>query len=132
MIITPERLPMVVPADDVPGPRQGQWTYADYAALPEDGRHYEILDGVLYMPPSPNVWHQGSGVRFTHHLYQHVEVAGLGRVFAAPFDVELAPNVVVQPDVLVILNEHRDRITPSRIIGPPDLVIEIASPGTAG
>lgn len=123
-------VPMVTPADNVPGPGQGNWTYDDYAALPEDGQRYEIIDGVLFMAPSPNEWHQSSGVRFSHYLFVHIEDAGLGRVYAAPFDVELAPDTVVQPDALVVLNANRGKITFSRIIGAPDLVVEIASPGT--
>ncbi len=47
---------MVMPADHRPGPEQGHWTYKDYAALPDDGHRYEIVDGVLYMAPSPNEW----------------------------------------------------------------------------
>lgn len=35
-----ERLSVVVPADWVPGPQQGEWTYADYAAIAEDGHRY--------------------------------------------------------------------------------------------
>jgi Uma2 family endonuclease len=56
---------------------------------------------------------------------------GLGRVYAAPFDVRLPGGQVVQPDVVVILAEHADRITSAGIVGAPDLVVEIASPGTA-
>jgi hypothetical protein len=56
MTTTSEQMP--TPADNVPGPGQGQWTYSHYAALPDDGQRYEILDGVLYlMPPSPNDSH---------------------------------------------------------------------------
>jgi len=55
----------------------------------------------------------------------------LGRVFSGPLDVELSDNNVVQPDVLVVLKQHRDRIRKTHIIGAPDLVIEIASPSTA-
>ncbi len=33
---------------------------------------------------------------------------------------------------MVILNEHKDRITEKKLIGPPDLAVEIASPSTAG
>jgi hypothetical protein len=44
---------MVMPADHMPGPEQGHWTYKDYAALPDDGHRYDIVDGVLYMAPSP-------------------------------------------------------------------------------
>lgn len=32
--------------------------------------------------------------------------------------------------MLVILNEHLDRIASSHVIGAPDLVVEILSPGT--
>lgn len=132
MALTSDVLPTVAPASDVPGPPQGRWTYADYAALPDDGRRYELIAGVLLMTPAPNTEHQGASARFVTYLMNHVEFAGLGRVFAAPIDVELAPGTVVQPDVLVILNANLGIITPSRIVGPPDLVVEIASPGTAG
>jgi hypothetical protein len=44
-------IPAAIPANWVPGPPQGQWTYQDYAALPEDGNRYEVLQGVLYMAP---------------------------------------------------------------------------------
>src|SRR5258708_7351587 len=126
------RVPMVTAADDVPGPGQGRWTYKDYAALPDDGRRYEIVDGVLYMAPSPNEWHQTTAGRLFRYLATQIEDAGLGRVYIAPFDVELTPDTVVQPDVLVILNANHDKITLSRIIGAPDLVVEVSSPGTVG
>ena len=29
---------VVIPADWVPGPGQGEWTYEDYIKLPDDGR----------------------------------------------------------------------------------------------
>ncbi len=121
---------MVTAADRVPGPGQGRWTYKDYADLPDDGRRYEIVDGVLYTTPSPNEWHQTVVGRIFRYLSAHIEDGGLGRVYIAPLDVELAPDTVVQPDVLVILNASREKITKSRIIGAPDLVVEVASPGT--
>jgi len=124
--------PMVVRADRVPGAKQGHWTYAKYAAIPDDGKRYEVVDGVLYMTPSPNRSHQGTALLFSIHLGTHVQFAGLGRVLPAPFDVELAPGVTMQPDVIVVLNANLSIITQSHIVGAPDLVVEIASPGTAG
>jgi len=50
-----ERQTVVTPANRVRGPKQGNWTYNHYAALPDDGQRYEIVDGVLYMSPSPNI-----------------------------------------------------------------------------
>jgi Uma2 family endonuclease len=125
-------LPVVTVAVPIVGPPQGRWTYADYAALPDDGNRYEIIAGVLYTTPAPGAGHQSVSARLVTFLVTHVEFAGLGRVFAAPVDVELAPDTVVQPDIVVILSANLDRITPSRIIGAPDLVVEILSPGTAG
>jgi Uma2 family endonuclease len=125
MSTTLETLPLVLPADDVPGPPQGQWTYADYAALPDDGQRYEIVDGVLSMVPAPGTGHQSAITWFITYLTMHVQMAGLGRV-------ELAPNTVLQPDVTVVLQARQQIITPSRIVGAPDLVVEILSPGTAG
>jgi len=130
-VTTTEKLPVVIPADWVPGPTQGQCTYADYASIPEDGHRYDVVDGVLYMAPAPSMGHQGAVGRFFHYLLTHVELVGSGRVYVAPVDVELRPGDVVQPDVLVELNEHLDRLTPSRLIGAPDLVVEVASPSTA-
>ncbi len=131
MVTTPDVLPVVVPADHVAGPPQGQWTYADYAALPENGQRYEIIDGVLYMPPGPGEPHQAAITLFILHLATHVQVSGLGRVYAAPFDVDLAPGTTVQPDVIVVLQANSAIITPDKLVGAPDLVVEIASPGTA-
>lgn len=122
----------IMPADNMPGPRQGQWTYSHYLALPDDGRRYEIVDGVLYMaPPSPTGWHQSAAGTLYYYLMTHVKYAGLGNVFIAPLDVELAPHTVVQPDVVVLLNRSLEKCTSSHIRGAPDLVIEVLSPGTA-
>ncbi len=128
-----ERFSVVTPADWMLGPGQGHWTYNHYAALQDDGHRYEIVDGVLYlMSPSPSESHQSAAGWFYHYLLVHVQVAGLGRTYVAPFDVELASNIVVQPDVIVVLNAKRGKITSSRIIGAPDLVVEVSSPSTAG
>jgi Uma2 family endonuclease len=127
---TADSLPMVRRADEVPGPRQGCWTYEDYAALPDDGQRYEVIDGVLYLMPGPNTPHQGASALFTYHLLDHVQFAGLGRVFAAPLDVLLPRARPVQPDLVVVLNHKLHLISDRGIEGAPDLVVEIASPGT--
>ena len=83
MTIT-ERYSMVVPADWVPGPEQGQWTYSNYAALPDDGQRYEIVNGVLVMAPAPSPEHQSIAVRLAYYVFPHVDLAGIGRLFTAP------------------------------------------------
>ena len=123
--------PMVTPADSIQEPKQGRWTYKEYAALPDDGVRYEIVNGVLFMTPSPSGKHQDAVGEIFAYLREHVKQAGIGKVRVAPCDVELAANVVVQPDVFIVLNEHLDRIFEDRVIGAPDLVVEVTSPGTA-
>jgi hypothetical protein len=51
-------LTTTMPANWVPGPPQGSWTYDAYAALPDDGKRYEIAQGVLIMIPAPETGHQ--------------------------------------------------------------------------
>jgi Uma2 family endonuclease len=127
-----ERFSLATPADWVSGPGQGHWTYNDYAALQDDGHRYEIVDGVLYMSPSPSEPHQSAAGWLHYYLVLRVQIPGLGRTYIAPFDVELAPDTVVQPDVIVILNAGREKITPSHVVGAPDLVVEVSSPSTVG
>src|SRR3989442_3511639 len=103
-------LSVATPADWVPGPSQGSWTYDDYAALPEDEHRYEIVNGVLVMAPAPSPEHQDIVGMILHYLLIQVKFAGLGRVFPAPVDVDLGPKNVFQPDVVVVLNAHLDRI----------------------
>jgi Uma2 family endonuclease len=124
-------IPAATPADWVSGPPQGKWTYEDYAALPDDGNRYEVLDGVLYIAPSPDRWHQQASGAIFYHLYAAVQLAGLGEVYSAPFDVVLDAKNTVQPDILVVLNKHLDHIKKHGVLGSPDLAVEIASPSTA-
>src|SRR5947209_3912937 len=126
MVITKEELSVIIPADWGSGPAQGSWTYDDYAALPDDGHRYEIVNGVLVMAPAPSPEHQDIVGEIFSYLRTHVKLAGLGRVFTSPINVELEPKNVFQPDVVVILNAHLDRVAKKKIIGAPDLVVEVA------
>jgi Uma2 family endonuclease len=128
---TSERSSVVIPADWIPGPQQGSWTYSDYTALSDDGQRYEIVNGVLLMTPSPSGAHQDTVGEIFYHLRTHLRPRGLGLVRLAPFDVELSPEDVLQPDVFVVLHAHLDRVLEKKVVGAPDLVVEVASPGTA-
>jgi Uma2 family endonuclease len=118
------------PANAISGPKQGDWTYSDYCDIPDDGHRYEIIAGVLHMAPSPSGWHQKAANLISYHLTTYVYFTGLGEVYVAPFDVELEPKTVVQPDVCVLLQENIQKYVISHIIGAPDLAVEVASPST--
>jgi Uma2 family endonuclease len=119
-------------ADHIPGAKQGEWTYTTYAAIPNDGKRYEVIEGVLYLMASPNVKHQSVTQRILFYMMTHFEFKGLGRVFISPIDVELAPKYVVQPDLVVILNKNKKIIQRKKLKGSPDLLVEVASPSTGG
>ncbi len=120
----------VTPADWVPGPQQGDWTYEAYAALTADGECYEIVQGVLVMSPSFEDIHQDVIGEICAYLREQIKVKRLGRVFPAPFDVVLAPQEVYQPDVVVVLNQHLERVKTQGVMGAPDLVVEVISPSS--
>ncbi|MFQ3663813.1 MAG: Uma2 family endonuclease [Chloroflexaceae bacterium] len=129
--MTTDILPIAGPATHLPPPPGGRWTVADYERLPDDGQRYELINGDLRMAPAPTPDHQATSLRLAHYLFTCIETAGHGRVFTAPIDVELGPTTVVQPDLIVILRGGAATITAQRIVGPPDLVVEVVSPGTA-
>lgn len=125
-----DELNTVTPADWVSGPKQGDWTYEAYAALTDDGECYEIVQGVLVMSPSPEDIHQDATGEIFAYLREQVKLKHLGRVFVSPFDVVLSPQMVLQPDVLVVLNEHLERVQTHGVMGAPDLVVEVISPSS--
>lgn len=52
MTTASDMLTVTARADHVAGAPQGRWTYNEYAALPDDGNRYEVVDGVFYKAPS--------------------------------------------------------------------------------
>ena len=113
------------------GPAQLRYTYERYRRLPEDRNRYEVMDGELFVSPAPTRRHQQLSKRLYYHLYRHVEVeARGGEVYYAPFDVILADDTVVQPDLIYVAPEHAARFSARGLDGAPDLVVEILSPST--
>jgi Uma2 family endonuclease len=104
--------------------------YPEYACFPNDGRRHEVIDGAHYVNPAPNISHQTVSKRLQYQLYTQIELRGLGLLFDAPVDVQLSAHDIVQPDLVVVLNARRSIVTPVRIKGAPDLIVEILSPSS--
>jgi Uma2 family endonuclease len=113
-------------------PRTRRWTYADYCRIPPDRLRHEILDGRHFVTPAPSTNHQAASLRLGARLLLLIEEAGLGRVFAAPFDVHLGRGTVVQPDLVVVVHRNNAIIGDKKVSGVPDLLVEILSPSTKG
>jgi Uma2 family endonuclease len=111
------------------------WTYEDYAALPDDGKRYEIHDGELCEMTGPNLLHQIMSGNLSDVLRAHVKARRLGIVLYAPFDVILSARptetTILQPDLLYVDQSRRDALKMRGIDGAPTLAVEILSPSTA-
>jgi len=103
--------------------------YDDLAQMPDDGLTREVLDGELFVTPSPAPRPQRASKRLQRQLEAYFEARGLGEVFNAPLDTILGPHDIVEPDILVVTNA--DSISARAIEGPPAIVVEILSPSTA-
>ena len=106
-------------------------TYEDYAAMPNDGNRYEILEGELAVTPAPSTRHQTVSGNLFFLLTQHVKAHDLGKLFHAPVDLILESASVLQPDLLFVAKARQNIITDRAVEGAPDLVIEILSPTTS-
>ncbi|MCC6943457.1 MAG: Uma2 family endonuclease [Thermomicrobiales bacterium] len=106
------------------------YTVDDLKDLPEDGLRYEIIGGELIVSPSPSTKHQLASMNLSLLVAGYVRRRGIGVAFAAPYDVVLGTHNVLEPDLLVILNEQADMVTDAHVVGAPALVIEIISPSS--
>ncbi|HEY3003319.1 MAG TPA: Uma2 family endonuclease [Kribbellaceae bacterium] len=100
-------------------------TRADLETMPDDGHRYELIDGLLIVSPAPSWLHQ----RMSGHLYLALALACPPEleVLFAPFDVALADDTVVQPDLLVV---RRSDYAPGGLRKAPLLALEVLSPTT--
>lgn len=101
-------------------------TRADLDSMPDDGHRYELVDGTLVVGPAPRRVHQ----RAVYRLARLLDDACPSEEFEmlqAPFDVVLADDTVVLPDILVA--RSRD-LSDKELIGAPLLAAEVLSPST--
>jgi len=106
-------------------------TYDDLADFPQDDRlRRELIDGELFVSPSPSRRHQRVVVRLAAALLAFVDEHG-GEVLPAPADVVFSPNSVVEPDVVFVGPARVAELSDERFTDiPPDLVVEVSSPST--
>jgi Uma2 family endonuclease len=113
-------------------PTTERWTAAKYLAVsqPDDGNLFEVLDGELFMSPAPNLRHQEIMLNIAGIIRAFVRSKKAGKVYAAPVDIVLGDDLV-EPDVVFVSNERKAIMKRERIVGAPDLVVEILSLSTS-
>ena len=110
--------------------RQGEYTLADYLALPDE-RRVELIDGVIYDMSAPTGYHQLIAGQLYSMLLSYISGKnGKCLPFISPVDVQLDcdDRTIVQPDVLILCD--LSKYTPERIVGAPDFVAEVLSKST--
>ncbi len=109
---------------------QGEYTLADYYALPDDQRA-ELIDGVLYDMSAPSTYHQLIAGEVYRQISNFILAHGGSCIpFISPVDVQLDcdEKTMVQPDVAVVCD--RDKVIRRCIYGAPDFVLEVISQST--
>lgn len=107
------------------------WTVEQLAALPDDGKRYEIIDGELFVTPAPRFRHQYAVAALVGELRAYLKVNRVGVGLGAPADVEFNERTVVEPDVLVVPLVAGRRPTTFSEARQLLVAIEVLSPGTA-
>jgi Uma2 family endonuclease len=105
-------------------------TYDAYAALPDDGKRYEVIEGELCLVPAPNMKHAQVSRNLAFALWAFVSPRKQGQVFLAPFDVILSETNVLQPDVLYVSKNRLNILSQIGASGAPDIAAEVLSPST--
>ncbi|AHG89619.1 protein of unknown function DUF820 [Gemmatirosa kalamazoonensis] len=114
--------------------RAALMTAEDLYAIPDDDKHYELVNGELRVSEPPGFWHGALQTQIAAALHTHVATHGLGVVVTeSGFVLRRGPDIVRGPDIAFI---RTDRVPPpdrmERFIeGAPDFVAEIVSPGDA-
>ncbi len=117
-------LPVEVEIEDRP------LTIDDLYEMPDDGNRYELLQGELIVSPSPGGTHQEVLGELFFLLRSAVRQGNLGKAIIAPFDVQISPNDVVEPDLFYFRHDQANQYTERRFLGAPAFVVEVVSPSS--
>ena len=106
-------------------------TAAEYFSLPEGPPYFQLIDGDLFMSPSPRRFHQKLVLRLAVILQGYFDRHPLGEIYVAPSDVIFTEDTILNPDIYFVSRERAGILTEQGAEGAPDLVVEVLSPSTA-
>ena len=92
---------------------------------------YELVAGELLVTLSPAAVHQSAVGRLLISLDDYVRKNRIGVAYTSPFDVELEPETLVQPDVFVTSTPEATRLLTEMPARELLLAVEVISPSSA-
>jgi Uma2 family endonuclease len=105
------------------------WSDEAYLVFSETfNRLLELSDGQLLVLSMPSLKHQTILLEFVATAKTWLKNHDAGSVVMAPHPIRLWPGKYREPDAMIWLAAHRDRMG-ERESGLPDLALEIVSPG---
>lgn len=103
-------------------------SYEEFLEWAGEDTYAEWVNGEVIIPMPPRNIHQTT-LGFLHELLSlFVRLFNLGKVGIAPFEVKLPGGSSREPDIFFVATENLNRLTEERLVGPPDLIVEIISP----
>ncbi len=108
------------------------FTFTEMVAMleanPDETRRHELIDGVLYVTPSP----------FNRHGYTVVQILYLLETYRRAHDgfvvggsgLYYDEHNYVEPDVLYVRADHMERVTERYTMDAPDIAVEVSSDST--
>lgn len=98
--------------------------------LPDSPYRHELIKGELLTMSLPKLEPGRVSANLTMLLLQHVKANRLGGVYTeAGYKLESDPDTVLGPDVSFVARDPNVARTEGYYPGPPDLAIEVLSPG---
>jgi len=96
-------------------------TYEDFLLFPDDGQRHELIDGVHYVTPSPNMGPQRILGKLYLAIGNYLEAQPIGEVFFGPLDVVISHFDVVEPELLYLSRERAATVVvPEHVRGVPE------------
>jgi len=105
-------------------------TIADLEATPDDGNRYELIDGELYVSTAPSTFHQSVLMNLGALLWNYLREHPIGTVYPGVGVIFDDHNAAVPDLVYASRGRLRDTLVGGRLTGPPEIAIEILSPGS--
>ncbi|MBQ3280799.1 MAG: Uma2 family endonuclease [Eubacterium sp.] len=116
----------------IPIKKQGDYTIEDYFMIPEEFS-VELIDGVIHERNTPTTVHQFLVGEIYRVVANYTRKGKGGCVpYISPISVELSgeKDTIVQPDVMILCKDRKERLKRVLVYGAPDLIVEVLSPTT--